>query len=47
MTVWLDAKTLLPLKRLLLPDTGPGEKLSYTEVYSEFTLDPATFELPR
>jgi WD40 repeat protein/outer membrane lipoprotein-sorting protein len=37
-TVWIDSKTLLPLKRVIVPDTT--SKGSITEIYEEFTLDP-------
>jgi outer membrane lipoprotein-sorting protein len=46
-TVWIDSKTLLPLKRVIVPDVT--SKGSITEIYKEFTLDPkldaAAFEL--
>jgi outer membrane lipoprotein-sorting protein len=37
-TIWIDAKTLLPLKRVIVPDTR--SKYTITEIYKEFTLDP-------
>jgi Tol biopolymer transport system component/outer membrane lipoprotein-sorting protein len=37
-TVWIDAKTLLPLKRVIVLD--PTSKATITETYKEFTLDP-------
>jgi outer membrane lipoprotein-sorting protein len=47
-TLWLDAKTLLPLKRSLIQE---GVKEGMTEVYREFTLDPhvdaSVFELQK
>ena len=50
VTVWIDAKTGLPLKRSLLihPES---EKIRITEAYREFELDPKidakTFDLPK
>jgi outer membrane lipoprotein-sorting protein len=50
ITLWLDAQTLLPLKRLIVP-TRPVEEAQVTETYTEFTLNPQldakTFELPK
>jgi outer membrane lipoprotein-sorting protein len=47
VTVWIDAKTLLPLKRLIVPE-GLRERI--TEIYN-FKLNPKvdakTFELPK
>jgi outer membrane lipoprotein-sorting protein len=49
VTLWLDADTGLPLKRLLV--LPKGEKIRITESYSEFKLDPKVnakaFELPK
>jgi len=47
--LWLDVETNLPLKRVL---TGKLDKeFTYTEIYSEFTLNPKVdaklFELPK
>ena len=48
--VWLDIKTSLPLKRVLVIEDG-DQKVTITEIYSELTLDqkidPKRFELPR
>jgi outer membrane lipoprotein-sorting protein len=48
ITLWLDARTLLPLKRVIIPE---AEDAQITETYTEFTLNPQldakTFELPR
>jgi outer membrane lipoprotein-sorting protein len=48
VTLYLDAKTLLPLKRVIEVER---EKARMTETYTEFTLnpklDPKTFELPK
>ena len=45
-TLWIDARTLLPLKYVIGDDTG-----RLTEIYHEFTLDPKVdaraFELPK
>lgn len=38
-TIWIDAKTLLPLKRVILLGPRSGED-TVTEIYKEFTLDP-------
>jgi outer membrane lipoprotein-sorting protein len=38
-TVWIDAQTLLPLKRVLVLGPRSGG-FTVTEVYKEFTLDP-------
>jgi outer membrane lipoprotein-sorting protein len=50
ITLWLDARTLLPLKRVIIPE-GMGEGTEITETYTEFTLNPQldakTFELPK
>jgi outer membrane lipoprotein-sorting protein len=50
ITLWLDARTLLPLKRLIAPE-GKGKEAQITETYTEFTLNPKldakTFELPK
>ncbi|HYT92412.1 MAG TPA: hypothetical protein VEL76_27100 [Gemmataceae bacterium] len=37
ITLWLDAKTLLPLKRVIAP---PRESERITETYTEFKLNP-------
>jgi outer membrane lipoprotein-sorting protein len=48
VTLWVDAKTLLPLKRLVVAGEG---KARITETYTEFKLNPKldakTFELPK
>ena len=50
ITVWLDAKTNLPLKRIIVTMKG-DEKLTVTETYSKLSLDPKidpkNFELPK
>jgi outer membrane lipoprotein-sorting protein len=50
ITLWLDAKTLLPLKRVIVPEEK-GKGTQITETYTEFTLNPKfdakTFELPK
>lgn len=50
MTVWLDSKTNLPLKRLLSVNADKGVN-RVTEVYTEITLNPMLdaklFELPK
>jgi outer membrane lipoprotein-sorting protein len=47
VTLWVDANTLLPLKRLIVPK---GENDRFTETYTQFTLnpkiDPKTSESP-
>jgi hypothetical protein len=49
-TVWVDAKTHVPLKRLLTAKVGDQE-LKVTETYSKVVvdgkIDPKTFELPK
>ena len=49
-TVWVDAKTHLPLKRLLTAKVGDQE-LKVTETYSKVVvdekIDAQTFELPK
>ncbi len=49
-TLWLDAKTNLPLKRVLRPAEG-NDGATFTEIYSAFTLNPKLdaklFELPK
>jgi len=49
MAVWIDAKTLLPLKRVAALDQG-GQMFRFTETYSAFAidpnLDPKLFEIP-
>src|SRR6266545_1291139 len=42
VTLWVDAKTLLPLKRLIVLGKG-GERFS--ETYNEFTLNPKKIDL--
>jgi internalin A len=37
VTLWIDAKTLLPLKRVVVNST---QNLHITEIYTEFKLDP-------
>jgi outer membrane lipoprotein-sorting protein len=48
VTLWLDAKTLLPIKRVIIPE---AEDVQVTETYTEFQLNPQldakTFELPK
>jgi hypothetical protein len=48
VTLWLDAQTSLPLKRLIVPEK---DNVRITETYTEFSLDPKvearTFELPK
>jgi hypothetical protein len=51
VSVWLDARTKLPLKRVTtIPDKGE-QKLTITETFTEVTLnpklEPKTFELPK
>jgi outer membrane lipoprotein-sorting protein len=50
ITLWLDARTLLPLKRMIVPEEK-GKDTQITETYTEFTLNPKlyakTFELPK
>jgi outer membrane lipoprotein-sorting protein len=51
VSVWLDAKTKLPLKRVTtIPDKGE-QKLTVTETFIQVTLnpklEPKTFELPK
>jgi outer membrane lipoprotein-sorting protein len=47
-TLWLDSKTLLPMKRYSVLDENPS---TVTEVYREFTLEPkvdvSAFDLPK
>jgi hypothetical protein len=51
--LWVDAKTLLPLKRVfdLRKNRGVVSGIVITEMYNEFTLDPkidaTAFELPK
>jgi outer membrane lipoprotein-sorting protein len=49
ITLWLDARTLLPLKRVVAPEKEREGRI--TETYTEFTLNPQldakTFELPK
>ena len=49
-TLWIDAKTLLPVKRELKVKLGHGDHL-FMETYSEAAvdekIDPAKFELPK
>jgi hypothetical protein len=50
VTLWLDAKTLLPIKRLVVPEMD-RENARIWETYIEFTidprLDPKMFALPK
>jgi outer membrane lipoprotein-sorting protein len=50
-TLWLDAKTLLPMKRSLQAKGKDDATVAASETYREFrlnpTLDPKTFEIPR
>jgi outer membrane lipoprotein-sorting protein len=51
VSVWLDTKSKLPLKRVTtIPDKGE-QKLTVTETFTEVTLnpklEPKTFELPK
>jgi hypothetical protein len=49
VTIWIDSKTLLPLKRVVVPN--PRSPAVATEVYKQFTLDPKIdaklFQLPK
>ncbi len=49
-TLWLDAETNLPVKRIVVY-TVAGKKATFTESYTTFTLDPKIepkmFELPK
>jgi len=49
-TLWLDAETNLPLKRIVVYTFG-GKKATFTEYYNTFTLDPKSdakmFEVPK
>lgn len=49
--VWLDAKTILPIKRVTSIDKGAGDKFTMTETYTTLTLnkniDAKKFELPK
>jgi outer membrane lipoprotein-sorting protein len=49
-TLWLDVETNLPLKRIFT-GTVEGKKITFTETYGTFTLDPKIdaklFELPK
>jgi outer membrane lipoprotein-sorting protein len=50
VSVWLDAQTKLPLKRVTtIPDKG--KQITVTEMFTQLTLDPKlepkTFELPK
>jgi outer membrane lipoprotein-sorting protein len=51
VTLWLDARTLLPLKRLIVAKEMENDQIRITETYSEFKINPPlkakTFELPR
>jgi outer membrane lipoprotein-sorting protein len=53
VTLWIDAKTLLPLKRVVVQKKGKEgrEGIRITETYSEITLNPKVdvkrFELPK
>ncbi|MCI0538695.1 MAG: sigma-70 family RNA polymerase sigma factor [Verrucomicrobiales bacterium] len=49
--VWLDAKTILPIKRVASIDKAAGDKYAVTETYTNITLnkniDAKKFELPK
>lgn len=49
-TIWLDAETNLPLKRVFTGNPD-GKKITFTETYEKFVLDPKVdaklFELPK
>ncbi len=51
VTLWIDAKTLLPLKRSLVVQRSENERLTGTDTYYAFKLDPKidakAFELPK
>jgi hypothetical protein len=51
VTLWLDARTLLPLKRLMQGKGKDDATVLASETYREFrvnpALDPKTFEVPR
>jgi outer membrane lipoprotein-sorting protein len=48
--VWIDTETLLPVRRVLMITVGSSDT-QYTEVFTEFTLDPMIdakmFDLPK
>jgi outer membrane lipoprotein-sorting protein len=50
MSVWIDTKTQLPLKRVVAVDQG-GQMFRITETYSTFAIDPKLdsklFEIPK
>jgi outer membrane lipoprotein-sorting protein len=50
-TLWLDAKTTLPVKRVVRVDKGGGDNYTATETYTKLTLDEKIdakkFELPK
>jgi outer membrane lipoprotein-sorting protein len=51
-TVWIDSKTLLPLKRVIVPGRTSGSAgITISETYTKFTLDPKidakAFVLPK
>jgi outer membrane lipoprotein-sorting protein len=50
MSVWIDTKTQLPLKRVVAVDQD-GQMFRITETYSTFAidpkLDPKLFEIPQ
>src|SRR5439155_25776486 len=51
VTLWIDAKTLLPLKRSVVVQRSENERLTGTDIYHEFKLNPKidakAFELPK
>jgi outer membrane lipoprotein-sorting protein len=54
VSVWIDTKTQLPLKRVLtgsMPGSMLGKKMTITETYTKFEIDgkidPKQFELPK
>ena len=50
MSVWIDTKTQLPLKRIVAVDHD-GQMFRITETYSTFAIDPKLepklFEIPK
>jgi outer membrane lipoprotein-sorting protein len=50
VTFWVDSKTNLPLKSIVVAQIG-AEKVTFTETYSKLTIDgkidPKKFELPK
>jgi len=50
VTLWIELKTGLPVKRLIAMEAGPNEKIVYSETYEitlDGRLDPKKFELPK